>query len=497
MIYTIEIKQGENKRSYTIETKTPLLFMNDISDEVLIVNGKAKLFRRLGVSKYAKTYVLNKITEEPLVRGGDTKVILYDGDNEVSILGTNGRLYIKYMVKNDFNTTFATKVELGTSITQTNQRITLEASKKVGKDEVISRINQSPEGIGIYANKLDFRGKTFNLTSEDMSINSNNFSVDKWGNMVANNANFSGNIKGSSISGGRITGTTVNAASINGGSISGAKLSGGSIRIGKNFTVESDGRAQLSNSTGYVSLLNTTDPYVSALNVARRRHAISFRSGTTQGNAGTQLASIGLTSGNDSFLTLSSNVSGVQLISANGANVYVWARVNLVAKNGASCWAEGNGVSGRIQTDGGLASSKILKKNIKPFPKDKYQKALNVLNKLNIYDYEYKYNLYNKRKQYGFIIDEIEEIEGNQDFFDFHDEYAKVKDGDKLDPSVIDDEDFDKNAKNIIHYKQYDNDVLDKYLLTCLKAQQMQIEELNERIKKLEEKINDRYYMER
>lgn len=490
MTYIIEVRQKDKVRTYPIEIASPLLFYGDISDEIAIINGTVRLYRKLGITPYGKIYILDAITEEPLVNGGNTKIELFEGDNYIRIIGSNGKSYIKYMLKNEYNETFATKIELNTSITQTEERIDLVASRKVGKDKVISSINQSPERIGIFANKLDFRGKSFNLTSEDMSINSNNFSVDKWGNMVANNANFSGNIKGSSISGGRITGTTVNASSINGGSISGAKLSGGSIQIGKNFTVESDGRAQLSNSSGYVSLLNTTDPYVSALNVARRRHAISFRSGTTQGNAGTQLASIGLTSGNDSFLTLSSNVSGVQLISANGANVYVWARVNLVAKNGASCWADGNGVSGRIQTDGGLASSKILKKNIKPFSKDKYQKAIDVLNKLNIYDYEYKYNLYNKRKQYGFIIDEIEEIEGNQDFFDFHDEYAKVKDGDKLDPSVIDDEDFDKNAKNIIHYKQYDNDVLDKYLLTCLKAQQMQIKELNERIKKLEEECN-------
>lgn len=495
MIYTIEISQENNKREYNLEVSRPLLFLGDISDEIVIIGGHATLYRKIGISKYGKSYLLETPKLEELISGQDTNIELFDGDNQIRIIGSNGKSYIKYLLKNDFNETFATKVELSTSITQANDRITLVARKTVGKNEVISSINQSPEEITIKANKLNFQGKTFNLTAEDMGIVSNNFSVDKWGNMTANNGNFRGNINGSSISGGSITGTSVSASSISGGSINGSYLNGnsingGSITIGANFLVNNQGKAQLSNSTGYLSFLSSLHPYVSALNIARSGlNAISFRDATNQNSVGNQIANIGITNGGDALLTFKSN-TGMQFITGNTAYIYLWSQVKLVADGSASCWATGNGgKTGRIQTDGGNASSKILKKNIKKFSKLKYQKALDILNSINIYDYEYKYNLYDKRKQYGFIIDEIEEIDGYENFFDFTDEYAQI-DGENIDPSVMEQEKFNKNSKEIVHYKQYDTNVLDKYLLTCVKGLQQEVNNLKEELKSIKEVIN-------
>jgi hypothetical protein len=75
-----------------------------------------------------------------------------------------------------------------------------EIISKVSKGDVISSINQSPEQIQIQANKISLEGKEINLTSDDVVINSTNFSVDKNGNMNCNNATASNlNINGGKI----------------------------------------------------------------------------------------------------------------------------------------------------------------------------------------------------------------------------------------------------------------------------------------------------------
>lgn len=493
MKYIIEIKQNDKTKLYELEMQSRLYFKGTISDLISIKDGKAYLIKKIGINKLGETYLLPQSEVQELY--SNKKIELFRGENEVRILNQRGKVYVKYALDNDLNNVFATRVELKSEIKQTSDGINLEVSKKVGKNEVISSINQSPEEITIKANKLNFQGKTFDLTTEDMGIVSNNFSVDKWGNMTANNGNFRGNINGSSISGGSITGTSVSASSISGGSINGSYLNGnsingGSITIGANFLVNNQGKAQLSNSTGYLSFLSSLHPYVSALNIARSGlNAISFRDATNQNSVGNQIANIGITNGGDALLTFKSN-TGMQFITGNTAYIYLWSQVKLVADGSASCWATGNGgKTGRIQTDGGNASSKILKKNIKKFSKLKYQKALDILNSINIYDYEYKYNLYDKRKQYGFIIDEIEEIDGYENFFDFTDEYAQI-DGENIDPSVMEQEKFNKSSKEIVHYKQYDTNVLDKYMLTCLKGLQNELEQAKNEIKELRKELD-------
>ena len=104
---------------------------------------------------------------------------------------------------------YATKTELNTAkseIKQTTDSITSTVSTKVGKNEVISRINQSAEAVQINANKISLDGKQINLTGDNISIKSTNFSVDKNGNMNCNSAN----LNDLNIDGGRINLNTEN-----------------------------------------------------------------------------------------------------------------------------------------------------------------------------------------------------------------------------------------------------------------------------------------------
>lgn len=87
---------------------------------------------------------------------------------------------------------YSTTVQMNSAITQKANEISSVVSTKVGNNEVISKINQSSEAVTINANKISLAGKTINLTSDNIAINSTNFSVDKSGNMTCNNATLQG-----------------------------------------------------------------------------------------------------------------------------------------------------------------------------------------------------------------------------------------------------------------------------------------------------------------
>lgn len=158
---------------------------------------------------------------------------------------------------------------------------------------------------------------------------------------------------------------------------------------------------------------------------------------------------------------------------SNNNNIY------MDAVNGA-IWAHGNSLSNsKVKTDAGSSSSRNVKTNFKKFNQDKYDEALSLLNKMNLYDYDYKYNIYKKPHKYGFIIDELEELEEAKDFFEFEEYNATIK-GNKIDFSGAMEGEHLKT-------KNYDSDVLDKYLLTCIKALLNKVEVLENKIKEMEE----------
>ena len=183
------------------------------------------------------------------------KIELTDGDYTVELLGySNAYMFVRLMAQNIYTTQFATKAEVNSEISQTSQEInigvdkklenystttqmnsainvkaneivsnvsetyetkdnaetqysqikqtteniTSEVSKKVGNDEVISKINQSAEAVGINATKINLSandilnllaGNTINLTSKNITISSDNFKVDKNGKITCSNIN--------------------------------------------------------------------------------------------------------------------------------------------------------------------------------------------------------------------------------------------------------------------------------------------------------------------
>ena len=184
----------ENAIEYIIPLPDePLRDYNGITDELNIINNKVTITRRIGIDENGDLYILPVEKLEELTTldlktlKGTTYIYIQDYRNL--------RYSCKYVIDNDYVEVFATQgnlenavVDLNSSITQTAEEINLEVSKKVGDDEIISKINQSAEEIQIDANKISLEGKEINLSSEDIIINSDKFSVDKNGNLTCVNA---------------------------------------------------------------------------------------------------------------------------------------------------------------------------------------------------------------------------------------------------------------------------------------------------------------------
>lgn len=163
----------------------------DVYDEYILKDNTAKVIRRINADGTIKSTP----TTENL---GSFSILLKEGKNTIKIQNYDAKLYAKFVYQNDYTTAFATSVQMDSAITQTAKEINLEVSKKVGNDEVVSKINQSAEKVQILSTKLDLKGyATFSdlSTSGKTTINgdnittgtikSKNYAVDENGNATA------------------------------------------------------------------------------------------------------------------------------------------------------------------------------------------------------------------------------------------------------------------------------------------------------------------------
>lgn len=216
-----------DKKEYVIDIEE-LRFKGDIYDSLIITADEDYVLRRLKLTEY---YVLEELAEpvkEPLE---NINIELFEGDNYIYLVDMTGnKFYAEYLIKNDFNDTYATRKEMHSAIDLTAQNINLSVNqklqnystkeemnsaidvkaneinnkveKKVDEETItgaylILKINGDTSGAKINADIIDLSandilnllaGNTINLTSANIVINSNNFKVDKNGNIEANNS---------------------------------------------------------------------------------------------------------------------------------------------------------------------------------------------------------------------------------------------------------------------------------------------------------------------
>lgn len=96
-------------------------------------------------------YVLDKEMIENL---GTIKIPTFENDTYVYIKNQTLNYHCRYLTENEFTRTYAKRAE----VKLTTDNISHEVSKKVGNDEIISKINQSAEALRILAKLIDING---------------------------------------------------------------------------------------------------------------------------------------------------------------------------------------------------------------------------------------------------------------------------------------------------------------------------------------------------
>lgn len=171
---------------------------------------------------------------------------------------------------------------LSSKIDQTAKDINLKVVDNT--KNISSLIDITAEGVYIDSNGslVDINGEGVTIKSTDITLDASNihlegyttindgFSIDKEGNMTANNGRFSGTITSTNINSSTVTGTTINGGKIIGtviqnaetnptfsvsaeGVITGAAIKGGSIGIGGSkydaFTVDNNGNCNITKGS--------------------------------------------------------------------------------------------------------------------------------------------------------------------------------------------------------------------------------------------------------
>lgn len=149
----------------------------EIYDEFIYQDGECKIIRRVGIDSSGNKYALdNEVTEIK------KDVVLEVNSNSVIKLKsfTNAIYSVTYLLENEYTENFATQVEVSSSINQMAGQI----EAKVSQDNVVASINLAMEkGQGVIECK-----------SNQFSVDSDNFKLDRYGNMEANNGVFKGTL---------------------------------------------------------------------------------------------------------------------------------------------------------------------------------------------------------------------------------------------------------------------------------------------------------------
>ena len=219
--------ENNNSKTYELGVTDTLRKNGNICDEYILEGGKAKVIRRINKNGTIKS-------TETVENLGEYSIRLKNGTNKITIKNYTATIKAKYAIQNDYTEIFSTKVETKTAIKQTaedidisvnkkfesystttemNSAINLKANeinqkveKKVDEETItgaylVLKINEDKSESKLNADKIDISandvlnilsGNTINLKTKNIKIESNNFSVDENGNIVAKSGTIGG-----------------------------------------------------------------------------------------------------------------------------------------------------------------------------------------------------------------------------------------------------------------------------------------------------------------
>ncbi len=270
--------------------------------------------------------------EYPLINLGS-------GNYTVCLLGYNtAYIMVRLMVSNIYTTQFATKVEMHSAISLTAEEINAEVGRKVGDNEVIAKINLTPETATIQANKINIAGTITAINNNtSTTINGNKITTGSiTATQIASNAITADKIQAGAITASKVSSdiiTTsnfsaqnINADKITAGSLSMSRIAGGTLNVGANG--------------GYLRVgIGYTHPEVSGLNVTGSG-GISMNGHGIGGCASIGVNTIGTYSTGEVYINTATRINGaVYYLGWDGnyhqlAGLYSWYQSGITGQSG-------------------------------------------------------------------------------------------------------------------------------------------------------------------
>lgn len=134
----------EDYQEIELGIDTVLRKYGEIFDEYVLSDGKARIIRRIGLDNNGNKYILQ---DEQIEELGAFKINVYQGKNTIEIANYEANISAKFAIINDFSRSFATTIELHSTIEQLVDRIVLLVSKKVDEDTFYSTIQLLTQSI--------------------------------------------------------------------------------------------------------------------------------------------------------------------------------------------------------------------------------------------------------------------------------------------------------------------------------------------------------------
>lgn len=209
------VNPSAEKREYEIDIEE-LRVQGNVYDSLVITKDEDYVIRRLSLSEYHVLSVLEEPIREELT---GLNIELFEGDNYIYLIDMTGnKFYAEYLIKNDFTDTYVTVNQMNSAVNQTAQQIELTVNQKLNSyatnedvnnnvTELNSKITQTATQINSEVMKKVGNNEIIskiNQSAEEVAIKAskinlngaitanNNFKINKDGSMEATNGTFNG-----------------------------------------------------------------------------------------------------------------------------------------------------------------------------------------------------------------------------------------------------------------------------------------------------------------
>ena len=446
---------SSEKKEYIVDIEE-LRIKGGTYDSLVITKDEDYVMRRLELTEYHVLNVLEVPIKETLE---DINIELFEGDNYIYLVDMTGnKFYAEYMVKNDLTELYATKLELSTSIEQTAQDIMLVVNKKVDEEEFGTLIEQNAEAIKFAWNQISefIQLMIINNNASFAILDSSKKPIayfDKTGIHFSSNNTAFGEMGVQTVDGNIFYIKNFEMGPLNSDASYGELvLSACNLVLdGIGTGMKSGGVFLNGDPTGF-GLYFWDEKTNKSLLAIHPKNVIDYASITILDNikfyanqAGSNSFKLG-TGDNYCLFTDTGDLHAHTFYIDGDSDIYA----NLHCSQDIS--ADGNMYAQNFISD------RRLKKNIK----NAKDNALDIINKMKIHSFDWKED--NSHVDYGFIAQELEEIDEN----------------------YVLKQEIKNKKEEVTDYKYYVNELpIIATLTKAIQEQQLQIEELQKEIKEL------------